>query len=54
MNKIRKYLRRLRNWWNLPPACKRHGRSHLYQHGYENEWSCVKCFDESQLPKITK
>ena len=43
---IIKYLKRLRNWWNLPRPCKKHGREHLYRHGWDNAWDCKKCKDE--------
>ena len=35
-----------RNWWNLPPKCLKHGREHLYQHGWDNLWDCAKCRKE--------
>jgi len=44
--KLKKRLKKLRNWWSLPPKCPKHGRTHLYQHGYEATWDCMKCVRE--------
>lgn len=47
-SKFQKFL----NWLSLPPACKKHGRKHLFKHG-KGKWECKACFDE-MLGKICK
>lgn len=39
-------FRKFLNWLSLPPACPKHGRAHLFQHGWEMEWECMMCWKE--------
>lgn len=33
-------------WVNSPVECPKHGKSHMYQHGYYDEWDCSQCQEE--------
>jgi ribosomal protein L37AE/L43A len=51
MKQIHKKLKRFWNWLHLPPKCPKHGRSHLFKHGFEGQWECVKCHQEMLKPQ---
>lgn len=41
-----KFLRNQLSNWLFLPSCKKHGRAHLFTHGYDNRVECKKCWDE--------